>query len=179
MTVVSAADAADAPPGTRVATATWESLRAHRLGPYLATPDGILAPLLELLAAREDYRTVSREDNAVGIAAGIGLAGGSATVLMQNSGLGLAVNALASLVAPYRIPVLLVVSQRGTDADTTEENLAMGRLTAPVLDGLGIAHATLDATDLPGHVARAAVAVREERRPYALLVPPGLFGWRP
>lgn len=176
MTVVPDA-AAEASPSALAATATREALRTHRLGPYLATPDGILAPLLELLT-REDYRVVSREDNAVGVAAGIGLAGGSATVLMQNSGLGLAVNALASLVVPYRIPLLLVVSQRGTDADTTEENLAMGRLTAPVLDGLGIEHATLDAAGIAHQAARAAVAVHEERRPYALLVPPGLFGWR-
>lgn len=173
------------------ADAVYQALRAHNLGPYLATPDGILAPLLDLLEAGEGYRVISREDNAIGIAAGIGLAGGTATVLMQNSGLGLAVNALASLVRPYRVPLLLVVSQRGTGADATEENLAMGRLTGPLLDGLGIEYATLgqegeddDAGSPRGagiadQVARAAVAVNVERRPYALLVPPGLFGWQP
>lgn len=174
------------------AGATYRALIRHDLGPYLATPDGILAPLLTLLAETEDYRVISREENAVGIAAGMALAGRPATVLLQNSGLGLSLNALASLVVPYRAPLLLIVSQRGTGADTTAENLAMGALTAPLLAGLGIAHATLgspapdrddddDDDDLPAllgaQIAQAASAVRAERQPYALLVPPGLFGW--
>lgn len=184
-------DAADGTtPGTRAAQATCEALVANRLGPYLATPDGILAPLLDLLEAGPDtdYRVISREENAVGIAAGIGLAGGRATVLLQNSGLGLSVNALASLAIPYRVPLLLVVSQRGTGEDTTAENLPMGALTAPILDALGIEHVTLGEIDdaessgtieqvIARQIAAAATAVRAERQPYALLVPPALFGW--
>lgn len=154
------------------------ALRRHDLGPYLATPDGILAPLLDLLARHEDYRTISREENAVGIAAGIALAGGSATVLLQNSGLGLSVNTLASLIVPYRLPLLLIVSQRGTDADTTPENLPMGRLTAPLLDSLEISYDTLTPAALEDAIARAATVVHTERRPHALLVPPALFGWQ-
>ncbi|MCL2465363.1 MAG: hypothetical protein FWF28_09895, partial [Micrococcales bacterium] len=120
------------------AVVVHRELVTRALGPYFATPCGVLAPLLELLADEPDYQVVAREDNAVGLAAGVGLAGGAATVLMQNSGLGQSVNALASLVVPYAIPMLLVISLRGTGPDVTAENRAMGRLTEPILDGLGI-----------------------------------------
>ena len=81
-----------------------------------------------------------------------------------------------------------MVSQRGTGEDTTAENLPMGALTAPILDALGIEHVTLGEIDdaessgtidqvIARQIAAAATAVRAERQPYALLVPPALFGW--
>lgn len=162
-------------------TALHEALVDHDLGPFLATPCGILAPLLGRLAddPRADYRVVTREDNAVGIAAGHALAGRPTTVLMQNSGFGLCVNALASLVVPYALPMLLVVSLRGTGVDDTPENAGMGALTAPTLAGLGVRHEMLDAEHVPEQMARLARVVREERRPAALLVAPEQLGWRP
>lgn len=154
-----------------------EEFAAHGLGPYLATPCGVLAPLLGRLGS--GLRTVAREETAVGVAAGAALAGASPVVLMQNSGFGTSVNALASLVQPYRIPILLVISLRGTAPDHTSENLLMGRLTEPALDLLDIPHRTLDPGSLRGHLEWAADLVTTRRRTAALLVPPSLFGWSP
>lgn len=164
-------------PPPPAAAATHRALTERALGPYFATPCGILAPLLGLLEGEPDYQVVAREDNAVGLAAGVGLASRSATVLMQNSGFGQAVNALASLVVPYRIPVLLVVSMRGTGPDSTTENLAMGRLTEPILAGLGIEHTSLSGDRVEEQLSHAEHVVRQRRHPYALLVPPAEFGW--
>jgi sulfopyruvate decarboxylase subunit alpha len=145
--------------------------------PFFGTPCGILAPLYDRLETGAGLRTISREDNAIGVAAGAALAGASPVVLMQNSGLGQSVNALASLVVPYGIPMLLVVSMRGMPPDFTTENLVMGRLTEPLLTNSGIETTCLDAFDLFDQVDRAAHVVTELRQPAALLVPPSLFGW--
>ncbi|UKY54138.1 thiamine pyrophosphate-binding protein [Streptomyces inhibens] len=160
------------------AHATYRALVEHELGPYFGTPCGILSPLLGLLAARDDYHVVTREDNAVGMAAGTALAGRTPTVLMQNSGFGQSVNALASLVVPYRIPMLLVVSMRGVPPDPTPENLAMGRLTVPILDGLGIAYDYLSGSRVGKQLAVAKDVLVHERRAYALLVRPDEFSWK-
>lgn len=148
---------------------------AFGLGPFYGTPCGILAPLYQALEERTELLTIAREDNAVGVAAGAALAGGHPVVLMQNSGLGQSVNALASLVVPYRIPMLLVISVRGVSPDPTQENAAMGKLTEPLLASLGIEALTLTAA---GQTAPLRRIVREERQPAALLVPPHAFGWR-
>jgi sulfopyruvate decarboxylase subunit alpha len=167
-----------APTGVDVAERLCHELVGAGLGPFLGTPCGILAPLYSSLQADAGLITVAREDNAVGVAAGAALAGGHPVVLMQNSGLGQSVNALASLVTPYRLPMLLIVSLRGIDPDPTQENLVMGRLTGPLLDGLGIPAAVLDTGELLGAQVRwAADMVRQRRRPAALLVPPSSFGW--
>lgn len=147
-------------------------------GPFLSTPCGILARLHDAIAARTELLIVAREDNAVGIAAGAELAGRAPVIMMQNSGLAQSVNAIASLVQPYRLAMLFVVSLRGIDPDPTEENLVMGQLTVPLLDGLGVESRVLDGD--PAHVvAWASKVVTEQGRSAALLIPPTSFGWRP
>lgn len=148
-------------------------------GPYFGTPCGILAPLYAAIEQRHGLLTVAREDNAVGVAVGASLAGCSPVVLMQNSGLGQAVNALASLAVPYRISMLLVVSIRGIPPDPTPENAVMGRLTTPVLATMGINHAVLDPAGAPRQqIDQLSRVVHGEGRPAALLIPPAALEWR-
>jgi sulfopyruvate decarboxylase subunit alpha len=148
--------------------------------PFYGTPCGILSRLYQAIDETAGLQTVPREDNAVGLAAGAVLAGRCPVVLMQNSGLGQSVNALASLVSPYRLAMLLVVSLRGVDPDPTQENLVMGSLTEPLLTRLGLPTRTVDtAADLGAQVDWAAGMVRERGIPAALLIPPDAFGWRP
>ncbi|MFE6916044.1 thiamine pyrophosphate-binding protein [Streptomyces rubiginosohelvolus] len=157
-----------------------EGLADRGFGPYYGTPCGILAPLFAAVDRRAGLLPVVREDNAVGMAAGAALAGKAPVVLMQNSGLGQSVNALASLTVPYGLAMLLIVSLRGVAPDPTQENLVMGRVTEPLLAGLGIETATLNT--VAGPAERAAWAhevVVRQGRPAALLVPPTAFGWRP
>lgn len=164
---------------TSLADQLGEELIAAGFGPFYGTPCGVLAPLLTALDARVGLLTVAREDNAVGMAAGAWLAGRYPVVLMQNSGLGQSVNALASLVVPNRIPVLLVVSLRGADPDPTQENIEMGRLTRPLLDGLGFETLGLDPGTAPAvAVSRLRDAIAAHH-PAALLIPPTAFGWTP
>lgn len=153
-----------------------DALASAGFAPCFGTPCGILAPLYAALQDRPGLLTVAREDNAVGMAVGAALAGRTHVVLMQNSGLGQSVNALASLVVPYRIPVLLVVSVRGAEGDPTPENQVMGRLTEPLLSGLGVHAERLDPAAAGAQVARLRRIVREQ--PAALLVQPGDMGWR-
>lgn len=165
-------------PVLNCASTLSEALVDRGFAPFFGTPCGILAPLYQQLETAADLCTVSREDNAVGVAAGAAMAGQSPVVLMQNSGLGQSVNALASLVVPYQIPMLLIVSMRGVPPDFTTENLVMGRLTEQLLAGAGIATTLLDAGNLAVQTDWARTLVVEHRSPAALLVPPTLFGWQ-
>jgi sulfopyruvate decarboxylase alpha subunit len=154
------------------------ALLERGFSPFFGTPCGILAPLYTQLECQGGLWTVSREDNAVGVAAGAAMAGRSPVVLMQNSGLGQSVNAIASLVVPYGIPMLLIVSMRGIAPDFTTENGVMGRLTEPLLNDSGIPTVRLDAASVIQQVEWGRSFVVERRLPAALLVPPALFGWQ-
>lgn len=83
-------------------------------------------------------RSLTREEECVGYAAGQLIAGKRPVVLMQSSGLGNAINALGSLAVPYRLGIPLVVSMRGTLGEANPSQVPMGRATVPLFSALGI-----------------------------------------
>jgi sulfopyruvate decarboxylase alpha subunit len=135
-------------------------------------------PLSRVLAAIEcEYPEIcttlaTREEEAVGIAAGLYLGGERVALMMQSSGIGNALNGLASLLVAYQIPVLLVVSMRGDPGEWNWAQVPMGRAVAPVLDALGIQHL---AVERPEEAARTVAACGAlafgTRQPAAVLLP--------
>ena|SRR3990167_5657718 len=61
-----------------------------------------------------EYIPATREDEAIGIAVGAYLAGKKPLVFMQNSGLGVSINAILSLLKPYDIHITLLISQHSS-----------------------------------------------------------------
>jgi sulfopyruvate decarboxylase subunit alpha len=128
--------------------------------------------------ARYGYVSAVREDSALGIAAGAYLGGRQPVVLMQNSGLGVGVNAIVSLHQIYAIPALLVVSWRGQGGAASgdaPEHIIMGAVTDPLLKLLEIPFAIFDPQTLKADVASLTATMRETRRPVALVVPKGML----
>jgi len=107
-------------------------------------------PLSHVLGAFEhDYPDVrlllaTREEEAFGIAAGLFLGGRRPTVMLQSSGLGNSLNALTSLMLPYQIPALVVISMRGDAGEWNAAQVPMGRAVRSILDAIGVPHATVD-----------------------------------
>lgn len=56
---------------------------------------------------------LTREEEGIGIAAGLALGGARPLLVVQDNGLGNALTALTTFPQPYHIPLLLLVSQRG------------------------------------------------------------------
>jgi phosphonopyruvate decarboxylase len=101
---------------------------------------------------------------------------------MQNSGLGNAVNPLASLTWAFRMPVLLLVTLRGRPGERDEpQHRLMGAATQGMLAQLEIPFEVLpDAgAGLPALFERAQTHLDVEGRPYALLVPANSFAPEP
>jgi len=124
-----------------------------------------------------DYIPASVEGEAVSAAAGMWLGGGLGAAMMQNSGLGNAVNPLASLSIPYEIPVLMIVSWRGEPGKKDAvHHYPMGAATQGIFELLGIPATVLrEDSDLERCVTDAVAYMRKERKPAALVVPRGLF----
>src|SRR5438045_2266613 len=113
-------------------------------------PDNPLSHVLREFAERYSDVTLmlaTREEEACGIAAGLYLGGRRPTVMMQSSGLGNSLNALTSLVLPYQIPMLMVISMRGDAGEWNAAQVPMGRAIRSILDAVGIPHATADAVE--------------------------------
>jgi sulfopyruvate decarboxylase subunit alpha len=113
-------------------------------------PDNPLSHVLRVLRDRyPDIRTTvaTREEEAFGIAAGLYLGGVRPTVMLQSSGLGNSLNALASLLLPYQIPALVLVSMRGDLGEWNAAQVPMGRGVRPICEAIGIPHATAESPE--------------------------------
>jgi sulfopyruvate decarboxylase alpha subunit len=135
-------------------------------------------PLSHILAALErDHPPVratlaTREEEAVGIAAGLYLGGAKPALLMQSSGLGNTLNAVGSLLLAFQIPVVMVISMRGDAGEWNSAQVPMGRAVRPVLDALGVSHLSVDRED-EAHdvVVSLAQLAFGTRLPVACLLP--------
>ncbi len=109
-------------------------------------PDNVLTPLIKGVTADNYFISVNatREDEAMGMVAGAWMAGMKGVVMMQTSGFAVAPNALASLIVPFQIPAILVISERGTMGEFNIGQTMVARVMRPTLDALMVSHHTLD-----------------------------------
>lgn len=164
--------ASDVPSWARaVADAVW----AAGCREVVFVPDNPLSHILSVFGAEHrDIRVIpaTREEEAVGIAAGLYLGGGRPAVLMQSSGLGNALNAVCSLLVAYQIPALLVLSMRGDAGEWNQAQLPFGRAVPRLLDDLGIPFVVAERADTAGETVRAAAHLAfQTRSPAACLLP--------
>src|SRR5919108_5752218 len=134
---------------------------------FTGVPDSILGGIIETLMERGLYTPAVREDEAVAMAAGAYMAGKVPAVLMQNSGLGTALNALISLNVIYKQPCLLIVSWRGFQGKDAPEHLVMGETMPQLLDTMRIPHRTLSEPTATADLRWAAETFMKEHVPLA------------
>lgn len=155
------------------------ALREQGVSLITLVPDEQLIPLIAGAQADPAFATLTatREEEAVGIASGAVLGGRRAAVLMQSSGFGNCVNALASLVVPYQLPVPLFISERGTLGEHNPVQVPIARTLRPALDALGVTHVTLERQDelafIVGRTLRQSFLTQS---PAALFLSPRLTG---
>ena len=142
-------------------------------------PDEVLIPLTEGAERDGGFRVLvaTREEEAFGILAGAALGGLRGALLMQSSGFGNSVNALASLIVPYQLPVPMLISQRGVLGEYNAVQVPIGRVLGPALAALGIVHRTLERADeLEAVVGRSLEQCYRTQAPVALILSTLLTG---
>lgn len=163
---------------------TWfetirDVLRRNDVRLVTYVPDNVLTPLIRAIEADDFFTSFSatREEEALGIVAGAWMGGMRGIVLMQTSGFATLPNAIASLAVPFQIPVLMLVSERGTLGEFNVGQALVAKTMRPVLDALAIEHHTLNRLDevdfITDRTIRQAVATQ---LPACLILSPLLTG---
>lgn len=128
------------------------------------------------------HYVTANEGAAVGVAIGSFLASGKpACVYMQNSGIGNAVNPLASLANGdvYGVPILFIVGWRGEPGVKDEpQHVFQGKITCELFDTLAVPYRVVDKDTTDEEMLQIlgeAFAVLGENRQYAIIVKKGTF----
>ena len=148
-----------------------------RLVPYV--PDRVLTTLIRNIHADPFFTTfpTAREEEAVGIVSGAWMGGMRGAVLMQTSGFATLANVLASLAVPYQIPLIMLVSERGTLGEFNYGQSLVCRTMRPVLDALAMEHHTATRADeFEFIVDRSIKQAITTQAPVALILSPLLTG---
>ncbi len=108
--------------------------------PDIVTSAHLLEPLSRLQTPR--HIRVCREDEALGIAAGLAFCERRALILMQHTGLLDSINALRAIAVEYTMPICMLVGLLGKEPGTppTRSGRYGVRIVEPILDAMGIVH---------------------------------------
>ena len=157
-------------------------LKENDVGLVTYVPDKVLTPLISGATSDNYFVAVgaTREDEAIGTLAGAYMGGLRGVALMQTSGFALIGNALASLIVPYQIPAIVVVSERGTMGEFNIGQVTVARTMRPVLDSIAIAHHTLsDEATMPFIVDKSIRQAFTTQSPVVFILSPLLTDGNP
>jgi len=166
-----------------------DELRRQRVTDVLGIPDNASKALLDLLATEPAIRllTVTREGEAFAIASGLWVGGRTPVVLIQNTGLLEAGDALRGTAMRMRVPLVCLVTVRGharmaaRGLRPSAESVNAELLSQPDLDSVAVlTEPTLRAWGVPWEIVstdadlpRLAAAFRrgqEGEQPVAVLI---------
>ena len=151
----------------------FDALKSCGIRLMSALPETWLVHLIRLADEDPDVTLVrlAKEEEGVGISTGAHLAGVKSAMLMQNHGFLASVNGIVSCAQLYRIPLLMVISHRGTFGERDPWQTEGGALTEDILRTLRIPFTWLER---PDHVARrvadAQTLCYASNKPAALLL---------
>ena len=118
--------------------AIYNGLKDAGIDFIVSVPCVNLTRLLNMIDEDPDitHIPVTREEEGIGICAGAYLGGMRPAILMQNLGLGNSINALKSLIELYEIPLLMIMSHRGTEGESICGQVPMGESTPRILEAM-------------------------------------------
>lgn len=142
-----------------------------------AVPCSVIRGIIETLEEDDDVRYIpmNREDNLISWAAGVYLSGSTPFVMMQNSGLGNAIDALITLPMLYRMPLVILVTWRGFEKKDEVQHWRWGEVQNPLLDAIGVPYIVIDggAEEIEADFKRAVDEAKGSRGPVVLVLKRG------
>lgn len=151
----------------------YEVLKKCNVRLMSALPETWLVHLIRQAEEDPDMTLVrlAKEEEGVGISAGAHFAGVKSAMLMQNHGFLASINGIVSLAHLYKIPLLMLISYRGTFGERDPWQTQGGIVTEPVLRALGIPYELLASPDhVEPRIQQAQALAESSLQPVALLL---------
>ena len=138
-----------------------------------ALPETWLVHLIRM--AEDDPETIlvrlAKEEEGVGISAGAHFAGVRSAMLMQNHGFLASINGIVSFAHLYKIPLLMLISYRGSFGERDPWQTQGGNVTEALLRAMGIPYSFLDRVEnVEKRIRQAQTLAESGLQPVALLL---------
>lgn len=138
-----------------------------------ALPETWLVHLIRMADEDPEMTLVrlAKEEEGVGVSAGAHFAGVKSAMLMQNHGFLQSINGINGVSLLYKIPLLMLITDRGGFGEKDPWQTEGGKYTRPILDALHIAHEDLTVPDeIQPKMGKAMALAQSSLSPVALLL---------
>ena len=113
-------------------------LKKRKVKNFVGVPDSTLKYFIDECLKNDNILITTREEEAIGIAAGMSLSKSNSLVFMQNAGFANSISTITSLIQLYEIPLIFLIGWRGYLSDDAPEHLKIGKIQPELLKIIGL-----------------------------------------
>ena len=105
---------------------------------FVGVPDSTMKYFIEQGFKKNKILITTKEEEAIGIAAGMSLSKSDSLVFMQNAGFANSLSTITSLVQLYQIPMIFLIGWRGFLKNDAPEHTKIGKIQPKLLQTLSL-----------------------------------------
>jgi sulfopyruvate decarboxylase TPP-binding subunit len=105
---------------------------------FIGVPDSTLKDFIKRGLEKKKILITSREEEAIGIAAGMLLAKSPSLVFMQNAGFANSLSSITSLIQLYKFPLIFLIGWRGYLKNDAPEHEKIGKIQLDLLKTMNL-----------------------------------------
>jgi sulfopyruvate decarboxylase TPP-binding subunit len=138
--------------------------------PDITTSEGLLRPLAKLQSPR--LIRICKEDEGVGICAGLAHTGKRALLLIQQTGMLDSINAIRGVAVEYSLPICMMVGllEKEVGVPPRQSKRYGVRIVEPILDAMGIDYHEIEQQDDVAKIRPAIDAAYAQSKPTVVLI---------
>ena len=138
--------------------------------PDITTSEGLLRPLAQ--ASNPRLVRICKEDEGVGICAGLAYSGRRSLLLIQQTGMLDSINAIRGVAVEYALPICMMVGllEKEPGVPPRQSKRYGVRIVEPILDAMGIAYHEIEEESDVAKIKPAIDAAYSDSRPVVLLI---------
>lgn len=152
-----------------------EILKKNRVDIAATLPCDRIKALLPLIEKEFATIPLTREENGLGICAGLFLGGKRPIMVIQSTGIGNMINALGSLNLTFGIPLPVLASWRGVHNEQIEAQRSLGERLPAILEAAGIKYTITGSKDELDKIDTAIKDSFDNARPHVVLMSPAIW----
>ena len=138
--------------------------------PDITTSEGLLRPLSQSQSPR--LIRICKEDEGIGVCAGLAYTGKRALLLIQQTGLLDSINAVRGVAVEYGLPICMMVGllEKEPGVPPMQSKRYGVRIVEPILDAMGVAYHEMEEESDVAKIKPAIDAAYAQSRPVVLLI---------
>jgi len=113
-------------------------LLKNKVQNFIGVPDSTMKHFIDQGFKKNKILITTKEEEAIGIAAGMSMSRSNSLVFMQNAGFANSLSTITSLIQLYKIPMIFLIGWRGFLKNDAPEHTKIGKIQPKLLQALSL-----------------------------------------